>query len=150
GAAFQIVLRVNPTGLGSAAQKLFAGSREPNAILFAAFSWIAMGALLACLAHMRRLSIVTGLLCGVILVSFTAVASSLIDSPLLSAKYAVIALRGAQAFLWCVVWVLVSSGLWKVGAVFFAAAGVGNFVSFLYPPYGVVDFMWSSLLNRAI
>src|SRR5262249_4275127 len=70
--------------------------------------------------------------------------------PLLSAKYAVIALRGAQAFLWCVVWVLVSSGLWKVGAVFFAAAGVGNFVSFLYPPYGVVDFMWSSLLNRAI
>ena len=67
-----------------------------------------------------------------------------------SAHASVVLLRGSQGVLWWLVWMTFQRPLWKVGALLFAAAATGNFLSFLYPPFGIVDFIWSPPLHRAI
>lgn len=58
--------------------------------------------------------------------------------------------RVAQTFLWLVIWALATSHIWKLGALLFAAAGLSNTLSLAYPPYGIVDYLWSTPLNRLI
>jgi lipoprotein signal peptidase len=57
--------------------------------------------------------------------------------------------RLTQTILWIVVWICARSSPWKLGALFFVAAGLSNLLSSAYPPYHVVDYFWSAPLNRA-
>jgi lipoprotein signal peptidase len=67
-----------------------------------------------------------------------------------SPHVSIVLLRGTQGVLWWLVWMTLQRPLWKVGALLFAAAATGNFLSFLYPPFGIVDFIWSPPLHRGI
>jgi lipoprotein signal peptidase len=59
-----------------------------------------------------------------------------------------IILRIAQTGIWIVVWVYSRTALWKMGALLLSAGGLSNLLSSIYPPYHVVDFLWSTPLNR--
>ena len=40
------------------------------------------------------------------------------------------------------------SPIWKLGTLLFVSASVGNTLSYFYPPYGVVDFLWSAPFSQ--
>jgi hypothetical protein len=60
------------------------------------------------------------------------------------------ATRIAQSIFWLVIWALLRSSFWKIGTLLFSAASISNTLSLFYPPYGVVDYLWSSPLHRLI
>src|SRR5256885_105909 len=59
----------------------------------------------------------------------------------------VVVLRGAGVLFALTVWRLVPSGLWKLALTLLAAAALGNFLSLLYPPFQIIDFMYSSVAD---
>jgi lipoprotein signal peptidase len=47
-------------------------------------------------------------------------------------------------------WWLAPSGLWRTTTTLFAAAALGNLLGLALPPHGVVDFMYSKLINAIL
>jgi lipoprotein signal peptidase len=145
-----LILRANSLNLGSGARQLFAyyGMRPLIAsalfaFLLAALLWVA--ALSSRLTKRSvALSIVVALMCAS---SLIALLPSSIPLPLFTVAATA---RAAATILWVTIWALAPSPLWKAGALFFAAAGLSNFVSLALPPFQVVDYLWSSPLYRTI
>src|SRR6266567_5878202 len=59
----------------------------------------------------------------------------------------VVVLRGAGVLFVLTVWRLVPNGLWKWALTLLAAAALGNFLSLLFPPFQIIDFMYSSMAD---
>ena len=62
----------------------------------------------------------------------------------------VAALRGAAIVLTGTIWWLAPAGLFKLGLTLLLAAGIGNFLSLLYPPFRIVDFIYSRLIASVL
>jgi hypothetical protein len=60
-------------------------------------------------------------------------------------SFQIIALRGIGVLFAMAVWWLVPTGLWRFALTLLAAAGLGNLLSLLYPPFEIVDFMYSKV-----
>jgi lipoprotein signal peptidase len=145
-----LVLRVNPVGLGSSAQTLLAFSQGYRELGFVSCFCFGLGALLLVLSYRQRLSARTVALSLVGTLVFVLALARAFPSAAAGSLGSIVVLRLSQCFLWVVIWTLSTARYWKVGALLFAAAGTGNFLSFLYPPHGIIDFLWSPFLNRAI
>ena len=150
GGLFRFELAINPTGIGTHARALLSEADVPNPALFGALFNAGMVICLLTLGRLKKLTVWKVLLSCLALVCGLAIVSGFGLLPLVTPEHSVKLLRGAQAVLWCVVWFVVDASLWRLGAALFAAAALGNFFSFLYPPYAIVDFMWSSILRRAL
>jgi len=149
-ALLDLVLRVNPVGLGSSAQTLLAFSQGYSELGFVSCLCFGFGALLLVLSYRQWLSARTVTLSLIGTLVFVLALAHAFPSIATGGLGSIVVLRLSQCFLWVVIWTLSTARYWKVGALLFAAAGTGNFLSFLYPPYGVIDFLWSPFFNRAI
>jgi lipoprotein signal peptidase len=145
-----VVLRVNVLSLGSAAQSLMASQGFRVFVTSAVFSGVLALALL--IAGTKRpltgrsiaLSVLAALLSGA---AFFVLFPTIGRAP---SPATVAAARAGVVSLWLVIWVLSTSPLWKLGALLWSAAGASNLLSLAYPPYHVIDYLWSTPLNRLI
>lgn len=149
GAALQWNLAINPIGLGSAGRDLVA-DQGANRILTGALLSVEVACALAFLARTRRLTAANLGIAGVALLLSVPMVTRLAALMDVSLHASVVLLRGAQVVVWWLVWLRMQRRLWKTGALLFAAAATGNFLSFFYPPFGIVDFIWSPPIHRAI
>jgi lipoprotein signal peptidase len=149
GAAIQWELAVNPVGLGGAGRRLV-GDQGANLVLVGAVLCAEIACALVILVRMRRLTAPKVAIATAALAASIPVVTRLAALVDVSPHISIVLLRGAQGVLWLLVWMALKRPLWKVGALLFAAAATGNFLSFLYPPFGIVDFIWSPPLHRAI
>lgn len=145
-----VILRVNAVNLGSAAQSLAASQGLRPMVAGSVFSAVLAFALLVSAVKWpltRRalaISVTSALLsCVVFLAMFPSVGRTIDPSTVAAA-------RGGVVSLWLAIWILATSPLWKLGALLWAAAGVSNLLSSAYPPYHVVDYLWSNPLNRLL
>ena len=148
-AAIQWELTINPVGLGGAGRRL-AADHGANLVLVGAVLCAEIACALAVLVRTRRLTVRNLAIAAAALAASIPVVTRLVavvDAP---PHMSVVLLRGMQGVLWWTVWMALQRPLWKSGALLFAAAATGNFLSFLYPPFGIVDFIWSAPLHRAI
>jgi lipoprotein signal peptidase len=143
-----LIVRENATGLGSSAQQLVARAGTQPLIDGAVFGLV-LAALLLLLALTSRLtkwsatlSVVVAFGCAL---GLATLAPSLEDLPV---PRVAAALRVAQTLLLLTIWALTTSSLWKAGALLYAAAALGNCLSLFFPPFLIVDYLWSSPLNR--
>ena len=144
-----VVMRVNPLSLGSAAQTVIASQGSHLLVVSAVFSAV-LAALLVTAAAKTRLTkraVALSLLAALLSASAFAVLAPSINHVTYGAT---IAARAGAVSLWLVIWALSASPLWKAGALLFSAAGVSNLLSSVYPPYRVVDYLWSTPLNGLI
>lgn len=144
-----VVMRVNPLSLGSAAQSVIASQGFHVLVVSAVFSAV-LAALLVALAARARLTkrtVALALLAALLSTGAFAVLSPSVSHVTYGAT---LAARAGAVSLWLVIWALTSSPLWKTGALLFSAAGVSNLLSSAYPPYRVVDYLWSTPLNGVI
>ena len=76
--------------------------------------------------------------------------TDLLRSPLsgLSDAIAITCMRGAQAAFWTTALLLTTNRLWKLGFLLLSASAIGNFLSKLYPPFAIVDYLYSAPLSR--
>lgn len=145
-----LILRMNALSLGSAAQSVMASQGFHVFVASAVCSGVLAVALL--IAATKRpltkrsiiLSVLAALLSGV---AFFVLFPSIGSSP---NPATVAAARAGAISLWLVIWVLATSPLWKLGALLWSAAGVSNLLSLAYPPYHVIDYLWSTPLNGLI
>jgi lipoprotein signal peptidase len=143
-----LVLRLNSVSLGSHAQQFVANFGTQPLITGAVFG-LALAVVVLVFASTSRLtkrstalSIVVAFACAF---GLEALSPSLGGLPVTTAAAAT---RVTQTILWLTIWALATSPLWKAGALLYAAAGLGNSLSLVFPPFLVVDYLWSSLLNR--
>jgi hypothetical protein len=145
-----VVLRVNALSIGSAAQsvmasqgfRIFVASGVFSAVLAVAFLIAATRGPLT--KRSIALSVFAAMLAGG---AFFAFLPSVGRFP--SPATVAVARAGATS-LWLVIGILATSPIWKVGALLWSAAGISNLLSLAYPPYHVVDYLWSTPLNRLI
>jgi len=139
---FQFALRVNRDGFGS---KLHETSLSEQAPIFIRTALAYLGLSAAILATKswrpgRRI-----LLCGATfgLIFF---AGTLFDGAFhsLDIRTAGIFVRGSTSLFWFSIFISVSSIAWKLSASLLLVHQLGNFLSFLYPPFGIIDFIYSS------
>jgi lipoprotein signal peptidase len=149
-AAIQFVLRVNRLGLGTWGRALLPPETAYK-IVPAAFAYIALAALLIAARKKgwRRGRAI--LLCTLGFVftyyCFAAVASSFQSWPHF---LVLLMLRGSGAILLITAWALLLPGRWKLAFLLLSASAAGNFLSLLYPPFGIVDFVYSSVFQRVL
>jgi lipoprotein signal peptidase len=146
-AVLQLVLTVNYVGIGTYGKNVIASGGNNMASLAPIFTLL-LGVFLLIVGYWRRLSSVAVAFCigMALLVSFIV----LLVLPSSTQVFAnsILPLRAAQCFLWIVIWILVSHKIWKLGALLFVSAAIGNFLSSFYPPYYIVDFIWSAPFSR--
>lgn len=144
----QVALRVNSSGLGSLGKAAFPGGA--GVILWqAAFAMAAVAATLILVRRTRRGTLFVILACLAATFAGSQVAHWL-AAPLgqLGAASAVVAMRAAQAVFWVTSWSLARSRWWRLGFLLMAAAAMGNLLSHFYPPFAVVDFLYSAPISR--
>lgn len=142
-----IVLRLNASNLGGAAHALMA-SHGLHLLVGAGVFSVLLGAALLIAAARRSLTrqwigvsvLVALLLSGALLPLVSRVPGS----------FLVPVARASVVGLWIVIWVLATSPLWKLGALLWTTAGVANLLSLTYPPYHIVDYLWSTPMNNLI
>jgi lipoprotein signal peptidase len=145
-----VVLRVNSVGLGSAAQSIVASQGLRTPIFSSVFCAVLAVSLVIAAARARLTKRTIGLSL------LAALASSLIFTLLfpsighLHSPGTIAALRACVVSLWLVIWALSASPFWKAGALLCSAAGISNLLSLAYPPYRIVDYLWSTPLNGLI
>ncbi len=147
--AIQWQVAINPAGLGGAGRRLV-GDHSANLVLVGAALCAEVACALAVLARGRRLTARNVLIAALMLTASVPAVTRMVALVNVSPHLSIVLLRGAQAILWWLVWTTIQRPLWKVGAMLFVAAATGNFLSLLYPPFGIVDFIWSPPLNHAI
>jgi lipoprotein signal peptidase len=147
---FHFELAVNPTGLGTGAGRMLAMAQGQNPLLFAAVFASSLAVCLFALKRFDRLTFWKAVLSGLVMIGILTVVSGLRLFPSVAPVASVKLLRLSQAILWCELWLLAASTPWSAGTTLLAATAAGNFLSFLYPPYAIVDFMWSSALQRMV
>jgi len=147
-AGFQVVLRVNESGSGTwsrAVQDKLGTSDAEMASSGAA--WLA---LTVALIAVRRWSVRRRWKVLVCVGAF--VLGTLGGEPFvpllerLSLRELAILTRVVGALFVLTVWWLVPRGLWKTTLALFLATALGNLISLFYPPFGVVDFVYSRYL----
>jgi lipoprotein signal peptidase len=145
---FRLILQTNEFGLGSEASRLFGSNAIP--ILSLSFSHL----LVACMAWYVRGKTWSAFskvfLCGVAFVVLTllSIATSVIFHVEWSNRYLVTLLgRVGAIVLVLTVYHFIRERYFKIAFAFLSAAGLGNFLSYFYPPFKVVDFMYSDLFR---
>jgi lipoprotein signal peptidase len=154
-AALQIVLRLNPLGMGSWFQNLdWAG--QPGQGLGAAIGvtgstvavlvirrmpWRLSRKLVACLTTVVVMSWIAPPVAGVV---------ASLDPRLVEPRATLVLIRASQSALWLTVWMIAPASLWQYCFALLASAALGNFGSLLYPPFHVVDFLYSSIMHEVI
>lgn len=68
-------------------------------------------------------------------------------TPSVSHRAAVVATRAGQSVLWLTLWAISAAGRWQHACALVAASALGNFLSLCYPPYAIVDFVYSALMR---
>lgn len=150
GAWMQFVLVINHLGLGSAASLLYVAKYAPasKGILSAALSYDLIAITLLVSARIRRLAPAAIVVAGIGIVILMRIGAQFIDTRYLPGQIDSIRFERISAMIfWIAVWILIRSPVWKMGALLFAAAGTGNALSLIFPPYGIIDFIWSSPVN---
>ncbi len=148
-ALLQIVLRFNYLGIGSVDQELLSNIGY-DTLLYASIFATLLALLLIMMAYFHLLSRGKILLC-IGIAFFIALTVSLLLSyeDIHTTRYLVLMNKASVTFLWIVIWVITTSTWWKIGAFLFASSAIGNLLSLFYAP-GIVDFLWSAPLNKAI
>jgi lipoprotein signal peptidase len=146
---FHFELVLNTSGLGSYLRRLVEIAQGPNPVLLGAIYTLGLTACLLGLKRFQKLTWKKGALGAVMVLVLVCVASGLGLVPAVTAETSIRLLRGAQSLFWCVLIGLAPRGIWRLGVTLVTACAVGNFLSFWYPPYAVVDFIWSPFLHRA-
>ena len=149
-AFLQIVLRINVRGVGTWGRAL-ASRGSPTISVVASFALLAF-ALSRLLAHGRqwskfRRTLLFGTAIVVPLVLTGFVSNRLAQLPTF-AQVCLIRFNGMAFF--GVLWALSQPGLWRHATTLFTATAVGNLLSLLIPPHGVVDFIYSSFLANSL
>ncbi len=146
-AVLQLVLIVNYVGIGTYGKNVIAAGGS-NIVSLAPIFSLLLGVFLLIVGYWRRLSSVAVAFCiGTALLASFIVFLVLPGGTQVFAN-SILPLRAAQCFLWIVIWILVSHKIWKVGALLFVSAAIGNFLSLFYPPNFIVDFIWSAPFSR--
>jgi lipoprotein signal peptidase len=149
GALFQLVLSRNESGIGTWGKAVLSYSSLPEA-LAGAFAYTGLSVALVTLQDWQRRKRRNVLVCvGAFVLSQTlgTFLISALGSP--PAAVSVALIRGAGVLLVLTVWRLVPRGLWRHALTLLAAAALGNFLSLLYPPFRIIDFMYSHLTYLA-
>lgn len=147
-AVLQFVLRLNPTGLGSWAQRILAGQR-PQMLLVSAAVFGGLTVALIVVKHTRL-----ALVGKVIVCVAAALGPALVMGPLmfLSAAWSVravlIVLGLSRVALLLTIWVLLAPSLWKDAVGLISATAIGNLASLLLPPFAIVNFVYSQPMHR--
>lgn len=148
GALFQLVLRVNKTGVGSFGRLLLHG-RQIQTMLPASFAYIALSTAMVVVRRRELRSWLEVAVCAGVFFAVFAVGQALLPHLLhWPAGVALLLMRLSLASLWITVWALVSSRWFKLGLLFFAASATGNLLSLLLPPSAVVDFVYSAPVSH--
>ena len=150
-AALQLVLSLNDLGIGSWARTLADRSDGfewdlPKAVaLFA----LAGGVLLVRRFPHRRSTFFWFLVAIAIFALTSAVSVVLAEvAPSVSHRTAVLLTRAGQSVLWLTLWGISAAGVWRHACALMAASALGNFLSLGYPPYAIVDFVYSAVTRR--
>lgn len=142
-AALQFVLRLNPTGLGSWAQRVLAGQR-PQMLLVSAAVFAGLTVALIAVKRTRLAPVGKVLVCIA-----AALGPALVMGPLmyLSAAWSVravlVVLGLSRVALLLTIWALLGPSLWKHAVGLISATALGNLASLVLPPFAVVNFMYS-------
>jgi hypothetical protein len=152
--AFQIVLRLNLTGLGS----WFQDSGAEDHLLGLGLALTVFGTLATVVVVRRRPWRFSRKLLACVLVSLVmswfapSVANVLTSlAPALAEPRAnLLLLRGSQAAVWTTLWAITPASHWQYFFALVAGAAFGNFASLLVPPFHVVDFLYSSFVHELI
>ena len=141
-----VVLRVNELNLAHATQEIVAAQGLAFLVAGAVFSF-SLSAVLAIAAIKWGLSLRSVFVCLLIAAVVSSSFSLIYRVDSLPTPLAGATSLAANACLWLVIWVY-SRSLWQLGAFFFSVAGVSNSLSAIYPPFRVVDYLWSTPLNE--
>jgi lipoprotein signal peptidase len=150
-ATLQFVLRVNPVGLGSYAHDVLANPHGYEVLIFDLVFSCLVGVSLFVAAWRRALrarTIVALIVLAVVGGYLGALASQRV--PVISIETVGLTCRAMQTLMWAAIWFTVSSTFWRLGSALLLAAGLGNLLSYLYPPFGIVDFLWSAPIHGVV
>ena len=147
-ALFQLVLRLNPTGLGSWPQRILAGQRPQMLLTSAA----AFAGLTLALVAVRRMKLplvakIVSCVAAAAVPAFAVVPLALVSSPW-SARSVLIVLGLSRSALLIIIWVLLAPSFWKHAVGLLSATALGNLAGLLLPPYAIVNFMYSEPVHR--
>lgn len=147
-AVLQFVLRLNPTGLGSWAQRILAGQR-PQMLLTSAAAFAGLTLALVAVRRMKLPLVAKIVSCfaAAAVPAFAVVPLALVSSPW-SARSVLIVLGFSRVALLITVWVLLAPSLWKHAVGVLSATALGNLTGLLLPPYAIVNFMYSEPVHR--
>jgi len=150
-AALQLVLSLNDLGLGSWARTLADRNDEfewdlPKAVALFALA----GAVLFVRRFPHRRSTRFWFLVAVAIFALTSAVSVVLAeiTPSVSHRTAVLLTRAGQSALWLTLWGISAAGVWRHACALMAASALGNFLSLCYPPYAIVDFVYSAVTRR--
>lgn len=145
-AGFQLLLRLNESGVGVWTSLLWP-EVTPAEVAAEDVAWLGLAAALLVVRRwgVRRPWKVTVCIAAFVLGSL--VGDAMVPALQLWSDYALQVFRlGSGAAFWLTLWWLAPCGLWKTTLALFTATALGNFLSLLYPPFRVVDFVYSSFL----
>ena len=144
-AIFQFVLDRNEMGIGTWGKAAMRYS-SPDRAVAGAFGYVGLTVGLIALRHWRQGRWRKVAVC-VAAFALPAAIGMVVASSLANLPHSVniVVLRGAGVLFTVAVWWLVPKGLWKFALTLLAAGALGNFLSLLYPPFQIVDFMYSSV-----
>jgi hypothetical protein len=146
-ALLQLVLRPN-AGLGTDMRNSYRLQGGPQMLLGIGVAMLATGIFLNLTRHStmtsrRRVLLNVGVFLTT-LVTGSLVACRFDGIPIPALR---LLLRPSGIFFWLTLWTLLPPGLWKVAVTFWAASVLGNGLSDIFPPFGVVtDFIESTAL----
>lgn len=146
-ALFQVVLRINHSGLGTWARS-FVENSDAEHRAAASFGYIFVGVALLLFPRTRwstRRKAVTG---GAIFLLGSI--AGILAVPLLALLSTItlhVLARLGPVMLFVSLWYRASPGLWKASAMLFAAAALGNLLGLAIPPHAAIDFIYSSAVS---
>jgi hypothetical protein len=150
-AALQLVLSLNDLGLGSWARTLADRNDDfewdlPKAVALFALA----GAVLLVRRFPHRRSTFFWFLVAIAIFALTSAVSEVLAeiAPSVSHRTAVVLTRAGQSALWLTLWGISAAGMWRHAGALMAASALGNFLSLCYPPYAIVDFVYSAVTRR--
>lgn len=143
-AFFQLVLRTNPSGLGTWARALV-GTSSTVQRAASSLGYLALAAYLV-LVRRTQWSLSRKLLAGVALTALSQALAAFLFEPILrllpEGSLPAVS-RVGPALFFLTLWALARPGAWRTTTTLFAAAALGNWIGLLVPPHEVIDFIYS-------
>ncbi|MDX2053044.1 MAG: signal peptidase II [Polyangiaceae bacterium] len=150
GSLFQLVLRLNLSGMGSEAQEHLPSGAQGMSWMSGSVAFNLLFASTLVLFHRRQWPLLWGTVVGVVIgIPVVGMVMSLDVTDVLSAEHlktVIAAQRASSLAVYVTAWWLLTlhRSTWRLVACLFMACGTSNLIDYVVPPYAGIDYIYSS------